>query len=220
MSENELVKIEDLGDLPLNKYDDEAFDATASATKFLPRLQLLTSNSAMCKSGEFPTNHYALVRDQKHDDLGKNVDVLLVSWRPKALQTQDTIISVFDPKDDEFQRIQERSLNVKDSGCMFGPEFLVWIPQIGEFGTFFMGTKSARREAGAVKALLQKAATLGSQKIETKKFTWFAPQVQACSTPFEMPAKTDLVAAVEQFNNPPKSEIEGVSEEETEERAR
>lgn len=218
MSENELVKVEDMGALIVDKYSDDAFDASASSAKFLPRLQLLTSNSKKCKSGEFPTNHYSLIRDQKFDDLGLNVDVFLVTWRPKALETGENIISVYDPSDKEFQRIQDKSLEVKNSGCMFGPEFLVWIPSVKQFATFFMGTKSARRESGAVKALLKKTATLGSQHCKNKSFEWYAAQVSECSTPLEMSTKDDLVAAVTKFNNPPQNEVEGV--EETETRAR
>jgi len=212
MSENELVKVDELeAMLPANKYSDEDFDATASGGGYLARLQLLTSNSKKCKSGEFPTNHYALIQDQKHDDLGKNVDILVVAWRPKALETGENIISAYDPNDAEFQRIQEKSFQA-NSGCMFGPEFLVWIPSAGKFASFFMGTKSSRREAGNVKARLTKAATLGSKLCKNKSYEWFAPESSACSTPFAMPARDELMETLEKFNNPPKSEIEGVEE--------
>lgn len=218
---NELTKLDALDDLLPQKYSDETFDAAASGSSFLPRLQLMTSNSEKCKTGEFPTNHYALVSDQKHDDLGKNVDVLLLVWRPKALDTGgDVVISVYDVDSEEFARIQDRSLNVQNSNCMFGPEFLVWIPSIQKFATFFCGTKSSRREAGNIKALLKKPATLTSQKCSNKSFTWFAPQVSACSTPFDLPQQDKLVAAVEQFNNPPEPEVETVQEEGEEARAR
>jgi len=217
---DELVKLDDLGAMTPSKYSDEDFDKSASGGGFLPRVQLMTSNSAKCKSGDFSVNHYALIQDQKFDDLGKNVDVLIVDWRPKALETGEAVISVFDPNDDEFARIQERSLNEKDSGCMFGPEYLVWIPSVKRFATFFMGTKSSRREAGAVKARMHKAATLGSQKCKNASYEWFAPECQACSTPFEMPNKSELAEVVEKFRNPPKPEIEGVKENPEEARAR
>ncbi|KKN32668.1 hypothetical protein LCGC14_0811600 [marine sediment metagenome] len=210
---NELARIEDLENLDIDKHTEEEWDAAASSNAFLPRLQLLTSNSAKCKSGEFSTNHYALIQDQKFDDLGKNIDVLLITWQPKALETGDAIISSYDPNSDEFQRIQKKA-SERDSGCMYGPEFLVWIPAIKRFATFFMGTKTARRESGNVKALLKKAASLTSQECKNKKYTWYAPQVSECSTPFDMPNKDELLEACEQFNNPPKSDIEGVSEEE------
>jgi len=217
---NELVKLDDLGDLPVAKYSDDDWDAAASGSAFLPRVQLMTSNAGLCKRGEFNTNHYALVRDQKFDDLGKNVDVLVLVWRPKALDTNDGVISVFDPNDKEFERIQEKSLTVKNSNCMFGPEFLIWIPKAATFATFFFGTKSARREAGNMKARLKKPATLGSQFCKNKDFEWFAPEVSACSTPFDMPKKEELMAAIEQFNNPPKNDTENVEDEEETSRAR
>jgi len=211
---NELVKLDDLGDLAVNKYSEDDWDATATSASFLPRIQLMTSSTALCKSGKFPINHYAVVRDQKFDDLGENVDVLVIAWRPKALETGDAIISVYDPSDAEFQRIQDRSLNVKNSGCMFGPEFLVWIPKAKIFGTFFMGTKSSRREAGNAKSRLKAAATLGSQFCKNKEYEWYAPEVSACSTPFDMPERASLVEAIEKFNNPPKNEVETVTEDE------
>lgn len=209
----ELIKVDDLNLTP-SKYSDNDFDKTASGGGgFLPRIQLLTSNSQQCKSGEFPINHYAAVDGQTYNDLGKNVDVLIVDWRPKALEVGENVISVFDPNDAEFQRIQEKSAEA-DSGCMYGPEFLVYVPSMKGFGTFFMGTKSARREAGNVKSKMHKAATLGSQKIETSKYSWFAPKVSACSTPFDPPSGEELSEVIEKFRNPPKNEVEKVTEEE------
>ncbi len=218
MSENELVKLDDIGGLGLDKYTDEDFDAAQSSAQYLPRLQLMTSNAGVCKAGEFPTNHYALVADQNHTDLGKSVDLLVVTWRPKALETGNQVISAYQPSSEEFQRIQSKSFEA-NSGCMFGPEFLVWVPQLKRFSTFFMGTKSSRREAPNVKARLKKFATLSSKKIETPKFTWFAPSCTACTTPLEMPERDALLEAVEQFNNPPAPTLEGVSGDE-ESRAR
>lgn len=210
---NDLVKLEDLDDLPIQEQSDEAWDASANSNVFLPRLQLLTANSKKCKSGDFPINHYALIQDSKHDDLGKNLDVLVIAWHPKALETGEVIIEARDPESEEFQRIQEKS-ETKNSGCMFGPEFLTWIPSVKRFATFFMGTKSSRREAGNLRALLKKSASLSNQECKNKYYTWYAPAVSACSTPFEMPTKNDLLAAIEQFNVAPKNDVEGVAEEE------
>lgn len=219
MSENELAKLDDLNGLELDKYGDDDFDATAKAQSFLPRLQLLTANSSKCKSGDFPINHYVLINDQRYDDLGKNIDVLVLTWRPKALETGENIISVFEPDSAEFQRIQEKS-GEKNSGCMYGPEFLVWIDSVKTFATFFMGTKSARRESGNVKARLKNSATLSSQECKNKSYTWYAPQCAGCSTPVGMPPKDELFAVVERFNNPPKPTMETVSDETAETRDR
>jgi len=220
MAENELVKVEDIGTLvPANKYGEEAFEASASSNAYLSRIQLMTSSTKLCKAGKFPINHYAMVRDQKHDDLGENIDVFVFDWHPKALETGDAIISTYEPESSEFQRIQAKSAT-KNSGCMFGPEFLCWIPSIEKFATFFMGTASARREAGNVKARLNNSVTLGSQFCKNKDFEWYAPEATVCSTPFAMPGKADLLEAVEKFRNPPKSDVEGVAEDTEGTRAR
>jgi len=216
--ENAMIPAEVAGGLA--KYDDSVFKETTKSGDYLPRLQLMTSASDKCKSGEFPINHYALIRDQNYDDVGEAVDLLVVTWRPKALEIGDEVISVFDPESPEFKRIQEKS-GEKDSGCMYGPEYLVYLPSAKVFATFFCGSKSARREAPTIQNKLGKPATLKAKKIETKKYTWYAPSCTACSTPFETPDIEDLKKAVEKFNNPPANTVEVVEEGEgEEERAR
>lgn len=217
---NEIVKAGDLANLDVVKYSDDAFASTRQGGgDFLPRLQLMTANSAKCKAGEFPTNHYALVASQDYNDLGKNVDVLLVTWRPKALEIGENIVSSFDPSSETFQEIQ-RKAQQPNSGCMYGPEFLVYVPNHG-FATFFMGSKSARRESASVKALLKQPVTLSSRLIKTKSYSWFAASCSSCSTPLsEMPSRDELLEQVEAFNNPKESDTEIVSDENTETRAR
>lgn len=209
----ELVSLESLQQsAAISKYGDEAFDALRS-TKFIPRLQLMTANADKCKKGEFPVNHYAVVDGSSFLDVGKTVDSLVLGWRPKALEIDDEILTVYDPKDAEFERIQDRADNEKDSGCMWGFEFLLWLGAQKRFVTFFCGSKSSRREAPNVKALLNRAATLRSKLIETKKYSWQGIDVVACSTPMPMPTKKSLESELEKFNNPPKSEVEKAEDE-------
>lgn len=203
---DELVRIEDLQGTAVQKFSDQDFEAMKTSS-FLPRLQLMTANSEKCKSGDFPTNNYALVRDQEYGDLGKSVDVLVIAWRPKAMSIGDAIVSSHDPNSDQFKDIQERA-EQPNSGCMWGYEFLMWVPSRKAFVAFYCGSKSARREAPHIKARMGKAATLSSKKVEKGKFTWFTAKVSDCSTPFEMPAKEKFLAEVEKFNNPPKQTIE------------
>lgn len=191
----------------LQKYDDKAFDASSSGGKYLPRLQLMTSNSEKCKDGSFPINNYAFFVGDSPIDVGKEVDILVIAWRPKAIEMGEAVITVYDHTNPEFARISAKS-GEKDSGCMFGPEFLVYVPSQKKFATFFCGSKSSRKEAPAIKGLMQSAATLKSKKIETPKYTWFAPFAVPCSTPFDIPAMEDILVEVEKFNNPPASEIE------------
>jgi len=201
--ENALIPLADLG---VQKYSDEDFGKVA-AGKFLPRVQLMTSNSKDCKSGEFAVNHYALVKGKNLVDLTEKVDVLVIAWRPKAMDMSDGVMVYHDPEHAEFKRIEEQSTQ-KDSGCMYGPEFLVYVPSIQEYGTFFMGSKSSRNESPAIKSLLGKAATLQSQHIKTPKYEWFSPQVIQCTAPFDLPDMEGLKAVANEFNNPPANETE------------
>jgi hypothetical protein len=125
----------------------------------------------------------------------------------------EEILSVFDPQNPEFVRISEKSLE-KDSRAMYGPEFLVWVSEAEEFATFFMGTKTMRREAPAVKTFLEKAAVLKPGKISNSKYTWYSPKVEACTTPFELPEEEEIIAQYTKFMNPPKKILERVKEEE------
>jgi len=194
--------------------DDAAFKATTSSKSYLSRLQLMTSNSEKCKSGEFPINHWARVADSDHRDLGENVDILIVAWRPLAIENtpEGEFLSCYDPESEEFARIQKIADKPGLNGCMYGPQFLVWVPSQEEFMSMLCGSKTARRASTSVKALMQNAGTLGSQKIEGKDFTWFGMTCQACTTPFEMPSEEECRAVMTEFANPPEPEIEKVKE--------
>jgi hypothetical protein len=206
--------------LPASKYSDEVFKATTKGGKYLPRVQLMTSSAKKCKAGEFPINCYAMVEGENYVDLGKSVDVGVLAWRPKALDISgDQVIAVYDPQVDEFgnstgefARIEAKS-EVKDSGCMYGTEYLLWIPGQKAFATFFMGTKSSRRESPNLKARIGKAATLTSHLIETARYSWYAPLIKPYNGELSnVPTSPDLLMrVVTEFNNPPASEIETVT---------
>lgn len=204
--DNELIKLEGVA---VQKFDDKAFLEATKSGDYLPRLQLMTANSDICKKGQFPINSYALVSGQTHTDLTATVDILVIAWRPKAIEIGEVIITAYDVNHAEFTRIAEKS-NEKDSGCMFGPEFLVWVPSVKQFATFFMGSKSTRRESPNLKALLHKGATLKSHLIETPKYSWMSPVIVPCTTPFEIPSVPDAMEQVNKFNNPPVTEVEKV----------
>jgi hypothetical protein len=195
-------------------YDpDAAWKSSTQGGKYLSRLQLMTSNSAVCKEGKFAVNHYAVIRDQNFLDAGTEVTVLVIAWRPKAIEMGAEVISVFDPNHAEFKRIQEAS-GEKDSQCMFGPEFLLWLPEQDQFVTFFMGSKSARREAPNLRAYerMQTGAVLKAKKITTPKYTWFAPIVERCTVPFDLPEAKDIAEQYNTFIKPEARIIEKVDE--------
>lgn len=216
--------------LPANQHDDSQFDAVAKGMDFIPRLQFMSSASEKCKSGEFPINHYAVVAgSDSFEDAGSELDVLVVDWRPKALDMSgDEVIAIYDQKLDEnnnptgeFADIAARS-DEPNSMCMFGPEFLLYIPSMKKFVTFFMGSKSSRIESPNLKKQMHKAATLKSQHIKTSKHQWFAPKITPCSTPLDPPQEAETLTTIDKFRNPPKPSSEAASDEEVEstERAR
>ena len=191
-----------------SKYSDKDFEASSTNGGYLPRLSFCTANSKNCKAGEFPVNHFSCVTGETDDDLGKEVDVVVIDWRPMALQTGDMVISTYDPSSADFERIKAQS-EVKDSNCQYGPQFLIWIPQRKKFVTFFCGSKSSRKEAPGIKANMGKAITLKGKKCETPKYTWFTATCVPCAVPItDLPTQEELVEQVEKFRNPPKQNIE------------
>lgn len=217
--ENELMTLGDLKGGSLQKATEEDFTDLASGA-FLPRLQLMTANADKCKAAEFPINHYALVRDQKYDDLGPNVDVLVCSWRPMALTWGEDTFAVYDHKSDAFLEIQEKA-NDKVDGNMWGYQVLTWVPAANSFATFFAGSPTARRMFGDIKALMDKPATMGSHKITGKgknPNVWFGPTCDECSTEFVMPDKGSYTRQMEKFNTPSEN-VPELAEEEDDARA-
>ena len=199
---------------------DDVFNSISTSQSYLPRLQLMTANSDKCKSGEFPINHYARVHDSDYRDLTNTVDILVVAWRPLAIETTDDggVLTYFDPKvvdnkpTGDFARVQAIADKGGMNGCMYGPQYLVWVPSEQEFMTFLMASKTARRASKSVKARMHEAGTLGSQEIKGKEFTWWGPTCQACTTPFEMPSEEEVKKQMQTFLNPPEPEVEKAEE--------
>lgn len=191
-------------------HGDDVFNEMAKGFSFLPRLQLFGSNTQACGSGLVQVGTYGLVTGKdKIIQLGKEVDIFAFVWRPKALDMRDleNVIAYHDPKDPEFQEIQELS-GESDSGCMFGPEYLVWVPQLTRFATLLFGNKSARMEAPNLKARLGKPSTLTVNFVKKSKYAWHVIVVNECSTPFVMPTPESVKAEVTTFNAPPLKVIE------------
>lgn len=196
---NELVpQLNTSVDLP-----DSTFQDLTTSEDWLGRLQLYGNKSNAVAEGKVEANHYGIPEDDGVIDLGNEVNVVILTWRPKALAAlEDPIIESFDPNSPTFKDIKDRS-GIKDSGCMYGPEFLLWVPSIERFLTFFMSSKTARREARKMEPLLRCAATLKSRIIKQNNFIWAGPVVIACSEPLELPDTNVIQAKADKFLNPP-----------------
>jgi hypothetical protein len=184
--------------------------AMSSGGGFLPRVQFLSGNSDKVKKKEFPMDHFAFILGKnKYEDLGEEFDCLVVAMRPKALDTSDPdgIITCHDPKLEDkkftgtFADIADRA-GKKDSGCMFGPEYLLWIPAKAAFATMFFCNPSLRNEAPNMQAKLGNAATIGYQYIDTGKFQYNSPAIKDCTTVFDLPTQEAVNDECQKFLNP------------------
>lgn len=181
---------------------------TTNASAYLQRLQLFGSKSDACAEEKISIGHWGLVNDDQINDLGVSVDVVILAYRAKALDTSgDTVINNHDADSEIFHAIRDKSA-VKDSGCMYGPEFLVYVPSTGVFATYFASSKTARREAKKFKSLIGGGATLKAKLIENGKYKWHGPVVLPCSAPLEIPDLEIIKVQIEKFKNPPSDDVE------------
>ena len=204
-------------------------DSVSQAAEFLPRIQLITKGKYV-DTGKIAPGHWGVPQTGGEEiiDLGEVIDVIPLAARPKALDVsdKDAIIAVYDVNDPEYQRIKNAP---KNSGCMYGPSFLVLERNTGKLYELFFGNKSGRSEAGKMKPFLPTASnpapspcTLEIRYKKGKDFGWHVPVIKRCSEPFDpanCPDDDTIHREIEKFMNP-ESGVQKVQEEETNERAR
>lgn len=191
------------------------FDAvTANKTMYLPRLQLFGSKSDACAEQKIGIGHWGLVNDDQITDLGVSTDVVLLGFRPKALDTSgDTVINNHDAQSEVYEAIREKS-GERDSGCMYGPEFLVYVPSEEVFATYFASSPTARREAKKFRPFMGCAMTLKCHLIENNRYKWHGPLALACSASLDLPDLKIVKDQIEKFKNPPVSDVEVADDDE------
>jgi len=202
-----LVPFESLGGELIEADKDLLADVT-SGGGFLPYVQLFTTKSDPVAEGKINGGEYGLVRDGNITSLGKNMDVVVFTVRARAFCKEDgELIVVYDKDDPEYQRIQ--ALQAEGvTGCMAGPEFLIWVPSEKTFATFFCGSKTLKREARKLGPFIGgKACNMRSHLIDNGKYKWHGPIINACSTPpTALPTSEDAQDMVHRFKNPPKQD--------------
>lgn len=205
---NELIPA---GSLAVGKYAaDSVFGEIASSASFLPRIMLMQSGSEPVKEGKAQQGHHYLIEGKDQlTDLSREAALIPLGWRPKAMDMSnlEQIITVYNHTDPEFARIMAKS-EEPNSNCMYGPEYLVWVPDLKKFATYFMSSKTSRRAAPQLKALIGRRATLKSELIRAKKFSWFGPVITICSRELTPPPLDEVNTQLEKFNNPPEKESE------------
>ena len=223
---NQLVPKEALGG-ELAKPND--LDAVLGGGDYLPYFRLYGSNTDAVKEDKIGIAHYGMERDGNITDAGKEVDVVILAGRPKAVQTGDNMIVDYHPDVDDdgkvtnstFLHIMKMS-GVKDSGAMYGPELLLWVPCLNSFVTWHLNNKTARREAKNVHidSFYGNAATLKAKLIapEASKYKWHGPVIVTQSAKLELPPLEEIKEQIKKFLDPPRNQVEVATT--TDERAR
>jgi hypothetical protein len=122
---------------------------------------------------------------------------------------------------------------------MYGPSFLVYERSTGRFLEWFCGTKSTRTESKKIFPFLTLSLevierrglttdphgplpfTMNIKFIEKKRFSWHAPVVVPCSTPFAAgPVRKKLIFEMERFLNPSDAGVEKDTDDDDDENAR
>jgi hypothetical protein len=236
-NENELVPI-DQTQLPVATMgSDDGFGELAKGADFLGRLQLFSKGIAINKNLIAPGTWGIPEGDDVITTIGKSVDVVPFARRPKAIDLHDTnaIITNYDMKSDEFNRIKAAA-GQQNSGCMYGPSFLVYERTTGRFLEWFCGTKSTRGEANKMYPFLRVTEadivarpalegtephdahpfTMNVKLVEKNTWSWHVPVVIPCSTPFtRLPLVEKVIFEMQRFMNPVDAGVETVDEEET-----
>lgn len=209
--------------------NQDDFDELAKGG-WLPRLQLEGSSANIVKRNKIGKGHYAFhTGKDKFFDLGLSVDVLVLAYRAKALNIKDPkkILTSYDRKSKEFQAIQglaDSSNKETRQGCLYGIEFLLYIPSVPEaaeqkFCTLFMGSPTSRRAARDFKVytdadtLEGRRCTLSHQVIDNGEYIWEGITVAPCSTPLKYPSDEEIMKQINDFRNPPKTSFELVESE-------
>lgn len=217
-------------------------DAMSNASSFLQRLQLYSKGKSGPNGTIIEGGHYGIPKSgEEIEDLGNSIDVLVIDRKAKAIDMSDTdnIIVSNDTKSDEFKRIVDMADNVKDSGCAYGPTYLVYERSTRTFYEFFCGNKSGRYESSKINAYLpvtqamieagvtketeprfSKPMTLKSQYVKKGKWEWFAPKAEDCLTPIDLPPAEQLRSEIERFRKIEAPEVETVDDSKKSKRSR
>jgi hypothetical protein len=184
-----------------------------TAGQWLPRLQLFGANTEAVKAEKVPLGYSIVHGKDRYEYLGKEVIIWPVTVRRMGLDTSDRSkpIASYDLNDPEYARIKGLAdSGVQNSGCQWGPQFLVWVPgmksRTNKFCTFFMGNKSSRREAANFDPILSKRgfALLTYTLAQNNLGSWHTPLVNIFTGSIEMPPKELFDKELAKFQDPPR----------------
>jgi hypothetical protein len=200
-----------------NQEIDDVFEKeVGTGANYLPYVIIvgksadLTGPPHNCTAGDF-----YLIDNTGPTRLGDKIDVHITDYRMKALKYKKDlrVISSHDIEDPlylEIKTISDKLSVIKQQkdengfSYLWGPEYLLWLGDIGQFATFFCSNKTLKRAAREVIHIRRgKIATFEHDWIVTPNYSWWGIKVYDCSTPLATkPKSTDYVQeVVDAFKN-------------------
>lgn len=202
MSENNALAIINELQSSVPAVSDAQFNALAGdQNNYSSRLQLFSFNSGAVKDKKIDEGNFAIVNGQDLDILGEEVTVMPVAIRCKAMDLSgDKPVIAYNQDGNLFVDIQTRA-KVKESNCMVGVEFLVYVPDKDVFTTFYLANATLLREAGNIKSNLGLPIKIKSRLIKKERFSWHGITVTAFPADIQTPPKERFQSEILMFSN-------------------
>lgn len=174
----------------------------AESASGLAYFRMYGSNSKEVKGKKIPGGNYGFAVGKSDPiDLTAEVDIIICATRLRAVDTKGSK-SFYNRKSDGYQDVKKRS-STKDSGCMHGPEILIWIGVLGKFATWHLNSPTLRNISDDILDALTKAVTVGWRLAEGNGFTWDASTVTPCPDwGHPLPPEDEFTATVKKFKSP------------------
>jgi len=218
---NDLIKstLQDAG-LMVSEQEEQLLGELSTGKTFLPRIQLMQAMSAQVNKEppEAAKGDYLLVINKSEfHNFGREFVCVPVTFRLKATEfsPDGTIRSFFDITTPEFIRVKDKAQSDGfDSGCLAGPEFLLWLPDLKRFATYHLTSQTAQGIAKTLRGLQGSPAVIkASIQTNRKKQTYFMPTCSAFNGEISAyPEPAILKDEANSFRNPKSSEIEDAEE--------
>lgn len=180
---------------------DESFKGLiGDQNTYSSRLQLFSFNSGAVTSRKIEAGHFGLVNGETIEDLGEEISCMPLAVRPKAMDLSgDKPNIVYDTTSPAFIDIQSRAKASKESNCMVGVEFLVFLPEKDVFTTFYLANATLLREAQNIKDNLGQLLKVVSKPIKKERYSWHGIVVSLSSVEIETPSKDRILAEFNAF---------------------
>ena len=177
---------------------DKASD-DAQHTNFTS-LRLMGSKSNEVETGLVKPGVWAVIGSDEPQVLASSIVALVVHMRYRALDySSKPVRCTTDLKDPMYAEIEANS-SVKDSDCMAGPEYLLYLPETDSFEPYWLANKSSKFIHKKLLNAMRKAVTLKTV-FKQLKFNFWAPEVYSCDEVFEIPSDDRILAAVTAFSH-------------------